>query len=374
MKTDQLKVYALETILLTILSFTLFVPNSYTRIALAVLIAICAVATWVFIKKRKTESIDSKKVTIILSLLAIVYLTVFYVMGLFFGYSNAVFTFSPWVLTHQIIPFAVIIISSEIIRSVLITQNTKLSKLMTFIIMVMIDMVVYIDVYNMAGAQKIIDVVAFVCLASIANNLLYNYTSNKYGFVGIIVYRLITVLYTYIIPIVPNVEIFFRSIMRMVYPYIIFQILEYTFEKKKMIIPDEDKRRNLITKIILIIIAVLLAMLISCQFKYGALVIATESMTGSIDKGDAVIYEQFDGQNIEKGQVIIFDKDGTKTVHRVMGIKNVNGELRYITKGDANQQEDDGYITNDEICGIVNFKIQKIGYPSIWLRDILNKK
>ena len=374
MKTDQLKVYALETILLTILSFTLFVPNSYTRIALAVLIAICAVATWVFIKKRKTESIDSKKVTIILSLLAIVYLTVFYVMGLFFGYSNAVFTFSPWVLTHQIIPFAVIIISSEIIRSVLITQNTKLSKLMTFIIMVMIDMVVYIDVYNMAGAQKIIDVVAFVCLASIANNLLYNYTSNKYGFVGIIVYRLITVLYTYIIPIVPNVEIFFRSIMRMVYPYIIFQILEYTFEKKKMIIPDEDKRRNLITKIILIIIAVLLAMLISCQFKYGALVIATESMTGSIDKGDAVIYEQFDGQNIEKGQVIIFDKDVTKTVHRVMGIKNVNGELRYITKGDANQQEDDGYITNDEICGIVNFKIQKIGYPSIWLRDILNKK
>lgn len=373
MKTDQFKVYALETILLTILSFTLFVPNSFTRTTLAIIIALCAIATWVFIKKRKVESVNSKKVALTMFLLAIVYLVAFYVMGFYFEYSNAAITFSPWVLTHIIIPFAVIIISSEIIRSVLIAQNAKLSKAMTFIIMVMIDMVVYLDVYNMVGVDKIIDVIAFVCLASIANNLLFNYTSNKYGFVGNIIYRMMTVLYAYIIPIIPNVEIFFRAILRIVYPYIVFLVLEYTFEKKKMTIAVEDKRKGIITKTILVIVIILLAMLISCQFKYGALVIATESMTGSIDKGDAIIYEQYEGQNLEVGQVIIFNKNNVKTVHRIVDTKTVNGEVRYITKGDANQTNDDGYITNEVIYGIVNFKVQKIGYPSIWLRDMLNK-
>jgi signal peptidase len=160
----------------------------------------------------------------------------------------------------------------------------------------------------------------------------------------------------------------------MIYPYIIYQVLEYTFAKNNMIVAVEDKRKNIISKVIFIIITIILAMLISCQFKYGILVIGSGSMTGAINKGDAVFFEQYNAQDeIEIGQVIIFNQDNIKIVHRVIDVKNVNGETRYITKGDANQDNDEGYRTNEDIIGICKFRIAYIGYPSIWIRDIFSK-
>ena len=41
-------------------------------------------------------------------------------------------------------------------------------------------------------------------------------------------------------------------------------------------------------------------MLISCQFKYRVLVIGSESMTGSINRGDVVFIERYDSQVIKK--------------------------------------------------------------------------
>ena len=96
-------------------------------------------------------------------------------------------------------------------------------------------------------------------------------------------------------------------------------------------------------------------------------------MTGTINKGDAIIFEKFENkEDIEEGEIIIFLRNDAKIVHRVIDVKNVNGETRYITKGDVNEQNDDGYITNNDIYGKYKFKISYIGYPSIWIRDIFS--
>ena len=63
-------------------------------------------------------------------------------------------------------------------------------------------------------------------------------------------------------------------------------------------------------------------------------------------------------------------KDNVKLIHRIINIENMNGEIRYYTKGDANTNVDDGYIIKDDIIGTTLFKIKYIGYPSLWLRDI----
>lgn len=373
MKIDKIKVYLLEFILLAILSFALFVSNAYSRVILATVLAISSIAICFWIKKRKVQSVDSKKVTTILIIFAIIYLMAFYAMGLYFGYYKATITFSFWSLLNYIIPIAVIIISSEVIRNVLLAQNTKFSQLITFIIMVLIDLIIYTNIYNMNTYQEVIEVIGFTFFASVACNLLYNYVSNRYGIIGNIFYRLITVLYVYVIPYIPNVYVFFRSILRMIYPYIIYQVLEYTFAKNNMIVALEDKRKNIISKVVLGVMTLALAMLISCQFQYGILVIGSGSMTGAINKGDAIFFEQYDSNDeIEIGEVIIFDREGLQIVHRVVDIKNINGETRYTTKGDANQENDDGYITDEDITGICKFRIAYIGYPTIWIRDIFS--
>ena len=60
------------------------------------------------------------------------------------------------------------------------------------------------------------------------------------------------------------------------------------------------------------------------------------------------------------------------TIHRVVEIKNINGEVRYFTKGDANKSYDGGYRTEADINGLVKLKIKYIGWPTLWLRRLFN--
>ena len=69
----------------------------------------------------------------------------------------------------------------------------------------------------------------------------------------------------------------------------------------------------------------------------------------------------------------MFSQKGNKVVHRVDGIEVINNETRYYTKGDANEDRDPGYITSGSIEGVVKLKLPGVGYPTLWLRDLVNK-
>ena len=114
-------------------------------------------------------------------------------------------------------------------------------------------------------------------------------------------------------------------------------------------------------------------MLISNQFRVGALVIATESMTGELNKGDVAIFERYDEQFIAEGQVIVFEKSKSMIVHRVVEIEHINDQIRYYTQGDANEDPDTGFITDAEIVGLVDYKIPFLGFPTIWMRSLFGR-
>lgn len=381
MKRDKLKIYILQLILIVILFFALFAPSIFTRSILMVIMFIYMIITFFFLKKRKIDSIYKKQVTILMTIFAVLYLGIFYLIGIYFGFEKSKVVLSIWSLFRFIIPLSIIIISSEIIRKVFLSQeaiihiksiNINLSQIFTYIAMVLVDLVIYTGIYDLTNLDDFLMALGFVLFASLSCNLLYNYISVRYDSKGIIIYRLITILYVYFIPIVPDVYIFFKSFLRMLYPYIIYIFLEKLYSKNDFTISYIDKRKEIVGNTVLLVVMTLLIMLISCQFRYGILVIGSRSMTGTINKGDAVIFEKYDNQNIQKGQVIIFDYNGVQTVHRVFEIKNVNGVYRYYTKGDANKNMDDGYITEDKIYALVKLKVKYIGYPTLWVRELFS--
>jgi len=113
-------------------------------------------------------------------------------------------------------------------------------------------------------------------------------------------------------------------------------------------------------------------MLVSCQFRFFAIVIGSESMTGEINKGDVVVCEKYDGDELFENQIIVFENNGVRVVHRIVEIEHVDGELRIYTKGDANDNEDNGYRTPEDVFGVVHLKISYIGYPTLWVREIFS--
>ena len=114
-------------------------------------------------------------------------------------------------------------------------------------------------------------------------------------------------------------------------------------------------------------------MLISNQFHYGTLVVATDSMTGELNKGDAAIFESYGDQTIKEGQVIVFESNDSLIIHRVADIQIINGVRRYFTKGDKNASLDDGFRVDSDIVGLVNFKVPYVGYPTLWLRGLFSR-
>ena len=117
---------------------------------------------------------------------------------------------------------------------------------------------------------------------------------------------------------------------------------------------------------------VLLTMLVSCQFRYGVLVVGSESMTGVINKGDVTIFESYHKQNVRKGDIIIFKYKDVQMVHRVVEIRNVNNEVRYYTKGDVNRDNDSDYRVSKDIVGISKVRIRYVGIPTLWLHSLFH--
>lgn len=374
MKKDKFKIYGLEILLLIILLFALFMPNIFNRVCLAIFLLLYALLVKHAIKKRNITSIYKRDVTITLILFAIIYLIAFYLLGIFVGFYKNVITFKFSSIYKYIIPMIVIIISSETIRSVFLSQEkAKLSKILITSSMILIDLMVYVNIYNVNSREVFTDVIGFSFFASISCNLLYNYISSRYGNKGVIIYRLITVLYAYIIPIIPDVYVFFRSVFRIIYPYIIYLVIDYSFKKRNVAMEYMDSKKRIVSLGIATIIIFLVVMLISCKFRYGVIVVGSGSMTGALDVGDVVVFENYKSQKIKKDDVIIFNRDDIKYIHRVVKISLTNGEYRYYTKGDANLELDDGFVTKSDMVGVTKLRIKYIGYPSILLRNMFDK-
>jgi len=372
MKKDILRNYCLEILLIVILSLALFVSNIFSRKLLALVLTIFSIVCVIIVKKRNLKPTYERQVMIILSIFGIIYLLIHYLLGLYFGYYESPTKFSFKVLLNFIIPLILIIISSEVIRNKFIKQSGKFNSALLFIAMVLIDLIVYSGVYDLSNLEDFLAVIGFVFFASVACNLLYNYIAKRYGVKGIILFRLLTALYGYFIPIIPDIYIFFQSFIRMVFPYIIYLVLEHTYSKENYSSLYTDKKKNIISVTIVLITMTLLIALISCNFKYGLLVVGSGSMSNAILKGDVVFFSSYEGEELNVGDVIIFNQNEIETVHRIVDIEKVNGIVRYYTKGDANNDVDTGYSTSENIVGVVKFKIKYIGYPTIWLKDIFD--
>lgn len=375
MKREDLKFIALEIFITGFFLIILLASKiSFNKMLVAILLIVYAYITRKLISRPKQLSIYKKEVTKYMITFAIIYIALYYVLGIYVGFYKSTYTFGFDTLFKYIIPIILIIISSEIIRNEFLMCKSKFSILNTLLFSVVIDLVVYVNVYNLFDKEEFLQALGYIFFASIISNILYNYLSNKFGIVPNIAYRIIISIYVYIIPIVPDVYIYFKSVCRMVYPLIIYIVLRSVYEKNKTIEKNTSKSIRFISTTIVIVFMTVLSILISCKFKYGMLVIGSGSMTGTIDKGDAIIYKSSNNiKEAKEGDIILFEVGNKIVIHRVIRVMDINDEIRLYTKGDNNMQQDPGYVTEKEYKGQVVFKIRKIGMPTIWVNDFFKE-
>lgn len=100
-------------------------------------------------------------------------------------------------------------------------------------------------------------------------------------------------------------------------------------------------------------------------FGYSMLIVASPSMTGAIEAGDAIIIKNSDSYAV--GDVITYfpEDESFSVTHRIV---RMEGD-KFYTKGDANQSEDPDPVLIEQIAGKVAVKLDKVGYFIEWLKS-----
>ncbi len=368
MHNDKRILYALSAALPIGFLLVALLPGGLEKPVLALLCAAAALLVTLLIKKRTTLSIHHYSVAGLATLSAVLAILLLYLLGLRFGFARA--TTRTNVIYRYILPYTVIILASEQIRRVITAQRKTASTVLCYISLVIADVLMRTDGQVFTSHSRFMNFFGFVLLPAITGNLLYHYLCSRYGVLSVAPYRILLSLYSYVIPFSPLTPDAMEAFILLLLPLVVYLFIRALYEGRPFVISRRRIWVQRVLTVVLIVVLLLFVMLISCRFRYGMVVVATDSMTGAVNRGDAVIYEQYDGELIARGDILVFIKDNARVIHRVDSIRNINGELRYYTKGDINDSIDSGYITSSNIVGTVRLKVKYIGTPTLWVREL----
>lgn len=109
-------------------------------------------------------------------------------------------------------------------------------------------------------------------------------------------------------------------------------------------------------------------------FGVTPMVVLSGSMSGDaedhIEVGDLVFINKADPDELKVGDIIAFMDGKTTVTHRIIRVETVSdGDVQWITKGDANNAEDSRPVTEDNLVGIFSFRIAKLGDVAMFLQQ-----
>ena len=335
------------------------------------------ISTYIFIRKYKKINKESKDTIVFTIVFLTISITLYYLLGLINSYeSNYASIFYNYMKKSEIIINILIVLISELIRPIVLNKIYKKEKIniniiLFIIIYILIDMKISVKTQSFSSIKQFYILLGMVILPSLSKNMLLNYLTKNKKTESSITYRLINDLYIYLLPIIPVMNMYYESIIFIVFPYLYYTVYSMFFVKHSI---KESKKiksiSNRVLNLVYILIFLLITAVVSGCFKYSMLSIGSESMKGTIDKGDAIVLHKIDSKKLEKGQIIAFEKDGTIFVHRIVEKFSDDHGTMFITKGDANRTKDMWVVYEKDIKGVYDFKIKYIGYPSVWLSEI----
>lgn len=307
---------------------------------------------------------------------AFVYQIITYLSGIFLGFVNNSYSLSPLNILRNTLPLILFVITSELLRYELTIKGEKRKSLIIFstILFIFLDVVSSLYLYDLNNHYDILELVAITLIPSISKNILFTYWILRFGYKANILYRLLMGLPTYLIPILPHFNLYLEAVISFIYPIILFGVTKNMLreEEKEKLHVHVALRKCISFVIILFLIGIV--GLTSGVFKYYSLAIGSGSMEPNIKVGDVVIIEKLKENELDKikeGTILVFKESDKVVVHRVIEVIKENNTYQFKTKGDHNDTEDNWVVDKKDVIGLATLKIPYVGYPTIWLNELI---
>ena len=332
-----------------------------------------------FMGLEKNRSAFSKDVLQIVFIYVVLYLITIYLLGLFFGFVMNPYDLAMMSIITNMGPLVIIVILQELIRYSYASKARDNYKLLLFItlIFILFDTTLAYRQFQFDTAMEVYEFIGMIFIPSIFRNFLLTYIATKVGFKAPVMYRILFLIPIYIVPIWPNLGLYLRSVLEVLFPIILFLKLN-TFISSFQPTP-RDRRVTKLRKALLLIpsatIVIVIFVLTSGLFRVSGMAVLTNSMYPTFGRGDMIIVERLSTEeiyNLEVGEVLVYEYRNRILTHRIVEINYHENRRIFTTKGDNNEDVDTWGVDRDIIQGKVSFTVPLVGYPAVWLSELWN--
>ena len=307
-------------------------------------------------------------------IIVIGYCLIYYLSGLFFGFVKNSYSLSIWGIISNFISFFTIVIFQEFIRYKLVSVTKKKYVLyLITLLFIMIDVdfhyLVNIDSSVMMFRYVLESVVPIVIL-----NITLTYLAYRVSLTATLLYRGVLTAITLFSPILPNHEWIVTNFLYLM----MLMFLVISIDYLTMLDDRRTRKRELRSEKSswgFFALALLFILFVIGVFKYQPIAIMSDSMYDYFARGDAVVIEKLNAdekKNIKVGDILHYRHENTYITHRVIKIEERDGSYVFFTKGDNNDDPDNWEVYESDINGIIRFRIKYVGWPSVWLYELLS--
>lgn len=340
-------------------------------IAITFLLVLLIVSYLIFGLRKDNSYNKNSSIRIVISKLMI-FGIISYLLGIILGFNKG-FAYSFQSLLYGIIPTILLVIITEVLRFILLNNafGHKKTIILFTILIIVFNSITKIGVID--TRYKLYLFIVTTVLPLIAIESLCSYLVMKVGPVSGIVLKLVLGLYPFILPIVPNLGDYLKTVIDVILAYSVYTtinkgLLEYEKNDKYI-----DKFNIRIITYPVIAVLVIIIILVSGIFKFQLVAIASNSMNPVFYRGDVLLIEKCDIDTIDVGDILVFKNNNSVVTHRVIKREVVNNSIKLTTKGDNNKAKDDIISTSSNVIGKAHFAIKYMGYPTIWLNELFRR-
>ncbi len=304
------------------------------------------------------------------------FMIIIYSLGIILGFTKGYVYNNLYGFLKNISPLLIITIEIELVRYIIAKNSFKSKKgLIIYTILIsIINIMLEINIGTLNSTEDKFIFLSTIILPILAEETLCSYMTYKISMLPSMIYKLTIKLYIYLLPIIPNLGNYMYSVANIMLPFALYCVLNkiiirYEKEKQKL-----RKINRIVFTIPITACLILLVLLISGIFKYKLIAIASNSMSPTYRRGDAVIYEKVNVKELKVGDILAFQKNNIVVTHRIVEIWKKNNTYYFTTKGDNNNAIDGTKTAEKDVLGRVQSSFKYLGYPTVLVSEFFGKE
>lgn len=361
--------------ILVLPSLKLFEGQSFLYIVQPILALAVAGIAWYFAHGRGDRVRHRTEKALIIGSVIAVWFVVDFASGIVLTYQHNAVVSSPIGILMNVLAFGSVAVALEYTRHSVMLMGGRSNVVPLGIIVSLVFAATQVSATQLVAFQSLDETIKLVVgtiVPAIANSLLLTYLAFNAGFVPQLVYRMGVLGTALLPPIIPKHDWYMTGLGSLLLVIAVYVSIDRT-RKDIEVKGGHYRHAHRAYDAMFVVAMVALVVFMSGFFSYKPEAIMSDSMKPVFARGAIVVVQKATAMDVQVGDIVQYSLPDHSITHRLIRIElapDGSGTRLYITKGD-NSPSQDPPVKPEQIVGIVRAEIPYIGFPSVWLNEMI---